>query len=277
MKVSIETVTPAMARIYLSKNTKNRYLRQNIVKYYSDMLVDGKWMLTHQGIAFDTRGRLLDGQHRLHAIAQSNVPAQLVISRDVDPETFKVLDSGLNRTLKDRTDLSGAEISISTTLYRLGENDSTKNKVPVDRLMDYYRAFEDEIKAVAHVGSRKSISTAYVAAAVVLQLKHGNGEALNQYAAMVKVIPTEMTPATAGLFKKLMDTSTANSSQRERYELFARVHKSLDPAHSKGRSVNFRDIDKYIADLRIDTYKVVHGAPPAANSDECDEPLKEAA
>jgi hypothetical protein len=36
-------------------------------------------MVTHQGIAFDTQGVLVDGQHRLAAIIEADRPVELTV------------------------------------------------------------------------------------------------------------------------------------------------------------------------------------------------------
>jgi hypothetical protein len=61
----ILNVTPAMAQQWLKHNDFNRPLNQRLVEKYAGQMRAGNWQRTHQGIAFDSRGIILDGQHRL--------------------------------------------------------------------------------------------------------------------------------------------------------------------------------------------------------------------
>lgn len=63
-------ITPeAAAKILTDHNSDNRKISDPTVDRYKYVILSGQWRLTHQGIAFDTRGILQDGQHRFEAIA----------------------------------------------------------------------------------------------------------------------------------------------------------------------------------------------------------------
>lgn len=80
MHTQIMTISPALAEEWLKKNTFNRRISpQSVSKYASDM-VSGKWTLNHQGIAFDDKGVLVDGQHRLHAIISACVSVDMMVT-----------------------------------------------------------------------------------------------------------------------------------------------------------------------------------------------------
>lgn len=91
-------VTPELAREWLQKNTRNRPLSKPYVRELKEDLLTGRWKETHQGVGFDTNGALVDGQHRLHAIAESGVPAWLPVTRGLDPSVFEVIDQVRKRT-----------------------------------------------------------------------------------------------------------------------------------------------------------------------------------
>lgn len=94
-------VSPELAKKLLDGNINNRTLRHSYVDHLIKELSEGRWVHTHQGIAIATDGRLLDGQHRLSAIAESGLSALLNITYDCDPETFRVIDTGTARTCAD--------------------------------------------------------------------------------------------------------------------------------------------------------------------------------
>ena len=80
MKTQIKTITPALAAQYLKMNATNRRLRLNVVSKYANDMRNGNWVLTHQGIAFSDKGELIDGQHRLSAILESETPIEMLVS-----------------------------------------------------------------------------------------------------------------------------------------------------------------------------------------------------
>lgn len=102
-------VTPRLAAKWLAQsNSDNRRVRLKHVEELATKLTAGEWKLTHQGIAFSKTDRLLDGQHRLMAIVQAGLPAELVVWRGCDEDMFGVLDHGLNRTVEDELRLPPA-------------------------------------------------------------------------------------------------------------------------------------------------------------------------
>lgn len=102
MKTVQQIVTPAMAKAWLSKNACNqRKLRSGVVDRYARDMKAGKWLLTHQGIGFNTRGELIDGQHRLHAVVLADLSVLMMVSTDVPCSAFSHLDLGMQRTTSD--------------------------------------------------------------------------------------------------------------------------------------------------------------------------------
>ncbi len=105
--VKEELVTPEIASEYLAANTRNRPLNKPYVRELSQDLEQNRWKRTHQGVAFDWNGVLLDGQHRLHAIVASGIAAKLLVTRGCDPETFDVIDAVRKRTAAQIAQMSG--------------------------------------------------------------------------------------------------------------------------------------------------------------------------
>lgn len=73
-----------MAEEWLSTaNVKNRKLRVRTVDAFAADMRRGKWHTTHQGIAFDEAGNLLDGQHRLAAIVKSGCTIEILVTTGI--------------------------------------------------------------------------------------------------------------------------------------------------------------------------------------------------
>lgn len=101
METRIELITPDMAREYLSVNKNNRSLRSDKVDTFARDMENGRWELSHQGIAFAESGELIDGQHRLHAILRANVPVQMMVTRGIPAASMQIIDRGDSRTVHD--------------------------------------------------------------------------------------------------------------------------------------------------------------------------------
>jgi len=89
LEVTVETITPAQAVLYLANNAMHRKIKQKKVDAYKNEMVDGNWKLNGKALIFDSNGRLLNGQHRLSAVIQSMVPLTTVVIRGVDPSVLE--------------------------------------------------------------------------------------------------------------------------------------------------------------------------------------------
>lgn len=74
-------VTPEMASDWLTSRRwpHNRRISPAITGKYLKDVREGRWKTTRQGIIFDTEGYLIDGQHRLQALANA-APEELTAS-----------------------------------------------------------------------------------------------------------------------------------------------------------------------------------------------------
>ena len=121
MKVEITTIWPSEAKEILENaNYKNRPISMIAVKKMANDIKNNSFILTHQGIAFDNTGRLIDGQHRLMACVLANLPITILVATGLPASqnvgdgiinTFEVLDSGKNRSVSQMLYLSGMKNS----------------------------------------------------------------------------------------------------------------------------------------------------------------------
>ena len=108
---TVKAVTPELAAEILSKLEKSqtegtfrqRNARDRAIHRYAQDMKAGKWILTHQGIAFDDKERLIDGQNRLWAVVRSKVTVLMTVTTGV-PHNGKltamdVIDIGSPRTV----------------------------------------------------------------------------------------------------------------------------------------------------------------------------------
>ena len=107
MNTTAVLITPAMAKTWLEHNPSNRPIKMACVEAYMRDMIAGKWLLTHQGIAFDKDGNLLDGQHRLTAIALCGLPVMMNVTTDMPREYMIAVDNGTVRSPTDSFAVSG--------------------------------------------------------------------------------------------------------------------------------------------------------------------------
>jgi hypothetical protein len=107
----VQMISPVKAAELLEANTSNRPLSKPTVHSFAEAMRRGDWMVTHQGIAFDVNGVLVDGQHRLAAIIEADMPIALTVFTEVDEGTFDVLDTGKRRNAADVLAIEGEKSS----------------------------------------------------------------------------------------------------------------------------------------------------------------------
>jgi hypothetical protein len=116
-------MTPTVAQRLLERNVHNRKLSEKVIQKYVTEMKAGEWRLTPAGIGFDDQGHLVDGQHRLHAIARSNVTVPLLVTLGLPAASQEKVDRQKRRSLFDALYLAGhafnrQEVEIATCLTR---------------------------------------------------------------------------------------------------------------------------------------------------------------
>jgi hypothetical protein len=108
VKITRMWVSPEMAKDWLeTKNDENRELKKRFAKHYQFTMEKGQWRLTHQGIAFNDRDKMQDGQTRMEAIVASGRGQWFYVFENMPSENFAALDSGNLRSTGDALFVSG--------------------------------------------------------------------------------------------------------------------------------------------------------------------------
>ena len=100
-------ITPELARDWLRSVDVQRTLRKTRVARYADDMRAGRWGEDITPIVFDTNGNLANGQHRLHAIAESGTTQSMWVLRGVSPEAITQMDTGAPRSVGDQLKFAG--------------------------------------------------------------------------------------------------------------------------------------------------------------------------
>ena len=182
----VETIGPAVAADYLSSNTINRKISPAIVAKYAGMMARGEWELTHQGIAFNAEGDLIDGQHRLTAIIKSGAHIPMMVTRNLPVQAYYAVDQLRVRSIADNTGMGVREIQTASALCRMyfGTNTSQEQVLMMrTALLGEIRAVTDSVRQCKAV-----LSAAPIRAGVVMVLAYDPGKwawTISQYIAFV--------------------------------------------------------------------------------------------
>lgn len=140
--VSVSMVVgPELASVMLEGNHSNRKVKPGYVHRLACAMRDGRFRHTHQGIAFDSSGRVLDGQHRLLAIIKSGCTVTLQVHLGLSADAFDVIDIGHKRGHGDILGIAGVKnssrvasavrviLAIKAGLRSLGKNAASADEV----------------------------------------------------------------------------------------------------------------------------------------------------
>lgn len=199
MKVRRAVITPELAQKILALNPtlseedaavykRNRKLTRPQVEKWKRVIAAGRWKLTHEGLAISNTLKLLDGQHRLTAVAEGETPVEFIIFAGVDEDTFKVIGQGKTRTAADALSTVGAtdtfKLSAAARLIYLYQSPDRQSwrRVPVtnDEAVELVQQEMDDLRESMNYGNRlmKSlpvIHSAATAAHFLINRKHGPG------------------------------------------------------------------------------------------------------
>ena len=150
-------VTPAQAEEWLTRNFRNRSISEDVVAAYARDMANGVWAATHQGIAFNDRDELVDGQHRLKAIIASGRTVRMMVTfglpakiKDAEVTTMDAIDRGRTRSVADQLKIqhgmkNGSVIAaVTATLGTLCYGERTR-RLSVGQTLEIFRAFEPEV------------------------------------------------------------------------------------------------------------------------------------
>lgn len=113
-------ITPAIARDWLTYRSfdGNRKTDDEWAMSLAVIMDAGGWFEdSHQGLAFDEQGKILDGQHRLRAIELSGKSIKFWVFPDVPRATFAGMDSGKVRRAYQFMDVSNPTTVASAVRY----------------------------------------------------------------------------------------------------------------------------------------------------------------
>lgn len=103
------TVTPGLANAILGSNPDNRNIRPTKLAQFATDMRAGRWAFNGEPVIVAKSGDLNDGQHRLGAIIEANVPIPMLFVFGVDRDTRTTVDQGSARTASDYLGMEGVQ------------------------------------------------------------------------------------------------------------------------------------------------------------------------
>ncbi|WP_020469700.1 hypothetical protein [Zavarzinella formosa] len=102
IKTELMTITPAKATAWLDKsNFSSRRLDDSNVNKIIRDIKNNKWVFDGNPIRFDTKGNVIDGQHRLWAVVMANKSVEMLVLTGLDHKAVDTIDSGKSRSISD--------------------------------------------------------------------------------------------------------------------------------------------------------------------------------
>lgn len=115
-----KVITPEIAADMLTRNVGNRALRRSTWQAYAADMKAGKWKQTHEAIAVDSAGNLINGQHRLTAIVNTGISQMFWVATYQGNENALSLpiDYGARRTIGDILGEEKIHVQTAAAIFR---------------------------------------------------------------------------------------------------------------------------------------------------------------
>lgn len=165
--------TPKKADSLVKNAAPNRTTQPARVSLFDEIITGGFWQCTHQGIACDIRGKLVDGLHRATSIARCGRSVPILITHNLPDEALSAIDTGKVRSDTDIANLtaglsghlSSNQTAVAKAMYG-GFTGSPQDRLRGPRLINFIvRHFDPLVFVRVHGGSLPAFLKAPVARA----------------------------------------------------------------------------------------------------------------
>ena len=104
-------MSPEWAEKLLAMNERNRQVSKIRIAQKAQQMLRGEWAENGMPIFIDEDGYIIDGGHRIHAIAESGCGQWLFVTTNVNPKAFPTFDIQKKRTLANTLSWAGVHHS----------------------------------------------------------------------------------------------------------------------------------------------------------------------
>jgi hypothetical protein len=191
IQVTTDFITPETAAAWLKTSAHNRPLSKNWARALAREIVHDRFKFTHQAIAFNKRGELIDGQHRLHAVTIAERGVWFLVVRGLADDALLAIDTGKIRTLADIANLSAimkdkVVVQVASFLMR---HEYSVVKPSAAQLAYFLAVHASAISAATQIlprRSRSGFSTAPLQAAMTRATYHADHGRLKEFAELLE-------------------------------------------------------------------------------------------
>lgn len=259
-------ITPEIAAKYLERNYKgNRKLSQRRVDYFVQLLRDGLFRTTHQGIGFDKDGNLIDGQHRLWAIVESGIGAEMQVTAGLDAAHYifpaiDIPDRRAMHVLIEESQLLTAPVSaLMNRLSTSRRPDNVKDGV------NCLRAPMEELFSYQHSTQRRKGVNQEMVGAVLIRYATAQSSAVRswigmQLGALLSRNYHDMSPSVMALNKSIEDQLGASKRATSGVDML-KAWKAFDHKRKDATRVLIRDAEELLSNMRRAVRSVWPSAP----------------
>jgi hypothetical protein len=189
-------VTGKMADAWLTSfNNNNRGLRPGRADRAKADMKSGKWVVSHQGLAFDEEKQITSGQHRLRASSVSGVAFNTLVFLNCPVDERKVIDQGATRNVRDVArlgygeDLSAKVVAVARSMAA-GLGSTAEVRLTPQGTYDYVKLHQRALNFTLNCfptagGNNSGITASATMAAFCRASYHLEHEQLRTFAAVL--------------------------------------------------------------------------------------------
>lgn len=241
-------ITPEVATQWLTKNIRNRSIRESFVNNLVKKIKMGQWQPnTLDAIGFYEDGTLANGQHRLTAIAKAGLPVYAKVEYNVPMDAAVCIDSGKARTANDAVRIVTGETYYTPNISRMVNIVATAKNLTHEDHLKIATRYRDQIIKIKEMfeGLPKALQTTSTMAAVFTALMDGVDEdALHQFVGLFHT-PLARTEAevTVVAFADRLKNEHASWNSRQRRDYTYEIKRCQNVIYNfvRGKSIkNFK-------------------------------------
>ena len=132
-------ITPKIATRWLTRlHQQQRNVAPGRVTALARDISNDSFTLTHQAVAFDGEGFLIDGQHRLLAVCQANKPVHMLVIWNTAAEFQDPIDRNLPRSIGFITQHSHRDVAALSCLRDMENGYESKSILTVGDTVDLW-------------------------------------------------------------------------------------------------------------------------------------------
>jgi hypothetical protein len=277
VRTEIIEITPSQAKEWLQTKNANRNISPAHVSYLVNEIKSGRWRLTHQGIAFNEDGFLIDGQHRLEAIAKSGISIKMMVSHGVPTDRFPIFDRGMPRNISFITGIPPFAAQIYSLFLAVATGFLRQSPDDMIILHRYFEPFTKKLQASTNTAV-PYFSSAPIRAGAIMSMHKGEDTnyVLSTYRKLVIQSPSDLQTLSPVALSLIKQFTRATKEERHsftghyaREQLYAKSRQIFTKANSQHVQLHVEGdyIQSCLLELKVDITKILVDAQPELQKD----------